>query len=183
MKISVNLLQESEQIASKVRRIGVLMQTGSIVLVVVFGIIVASLLSSTLFLSNRKSTLEEDIEDAKLAIESMRDVESKQFVVKQKIGFSQQVFQEYPSSHELLFTIFKFVTERATVSSIKISPSKGLISMSIKTNDVFSFVEFIKDLTSFSEEHSITRVLSKGFSRSEDGSYSFEVAISFQQEV
>ena len=83
MKLSINLLQESQKLRSRLQRMGLLLQTVSLVVLTVFGVIVFGILSYTFFLSSRYEGLMEDSREVKDSIKSMQSIESKQFLIKQ----------------------------------------------------------------------------------------------------
>lgn len=175
-KASVNLLKESKQISSKVRRVGILVQTISVVGLVVFGVLVFLLVGYSLFLSNKMSNLDEDIGKEKATISSYSAVEIIHILKKQKLSYLDQIFNENPSYYELLISLQRFSADRVDVNSLSFSSDVAVVNVEASSSDVFSMVSYLADLESFAEDYEIKTIVGNNFMRGQDGTYKYELS-------
>jgi len=179
MKISINLLQETQQIQARVRRIGLWLQTISTVVLIAFGVLVFLIISLTFWSDRQANRISEDIEDTKATIEKMRPLESKLLFVKQKLTFSGRVLSEHGVRQDLATGIYELSKEEVTLDHVAVAEDDDFLVFSATAKDIFSLVGFLDRLLSYAQEHEVTRVIGNSFSRAENGSYQFDISIFF----
>ena len=179
MKISINLLQETQQLQARLRRMGLALQSGSIIILLAFGAVVFFILSYTFWSDRQAARLSEDISEKKAAIELLRPLESRLLFVKQKLSYTGKVLGERGVRHELVTDLYAASTADVVVSDIAITEGADALSLSATTTDVFSLVKFLDQLLVFASERDITRISGGSFSRTENGNYMVEISLAF----
>jgi hypothetical protein len=181
MTVSVNLLQEAQQMRTRLRRAGLAIQSASIVVLVAIGLLVFFLLSYTLILARQEKRLAEDILEQEEIIESMRSLENKQFLIKQKLSLAHLVVREPSLKQDLVSRLYLFLAERATVSEVRTQWGDPFVNFTGLSGDVFSLVNLLNDLTGFSEEEEVERVVGNSFFRTQEEGYQFQITFEFEE--
>ncbi len=179
MKIAINLLQETQQIQARLRRMGLLLQTGSIVILVAYGIFVFLVISYSFWSNLQADRLSDDISKKKAVIEAMRPLEAKLIFVKQKLSFIETIVNEGGVRSDMVTEFYKEFSGEVKLSHLAITKGADALSLTVTTDDVFSLVEFLDHLISFAEENDFTRIAGDTFTRLGDGSYQLELRLYF----
>lgn len=181
MKRSINLLQEAQSIQLKLKRMGLLVQTASLVILGVFGALVAILLSYTLFLNRQHKKLVERISEQEKIVEDLRAAESKQLVIKQKLGLAKKIVDEPSLPYKLLNQAYLLASDSAEVVSAEASKGDQTVVFTVNIADVFALVGFMDELVDFSKENPVLKLVSNSVVRSQDLSYRFEFSLKVEE--
>lgn len=177
MKFSINLLQESQKLRARLKRIGLIMQTVSFFVLIALGVGVFILLSYTLVLSNQQKNISEQVAEKEKEIESYRLIEVKQFLVQQKLMFVVRAIDEYGVKHELVTDFYTFVRSYVQMDKLSISKANDMLIFDARALNVFELINFLEALVDYSEENKFSRAIASGFSRGSSGSYSFSIIL------
>lgn len=182
MKLSINLLQESQKIQSRIKRLGLMLQSASIVVLVVFGLIVFGLLSYSFIIKSQLEKVGEEIVKKEKMIELLRPIESIQVLVKQKASFVSSIVGEQSVEFLLASDLYKFSQGWIAVRGVQVLGDVGAITMSGSATDVFSLIEYFSSLSSYVEEQGIARVRATSITRGPEGNYLFGMIFDLVEE-
>lgn len=183
MRLSINLLQEAQQMQARLRRVGLYLQTGSIATLVAFGVVIFGLLSYTLILNRQLGRLEDAISEQMAIIESLRSVESRHLLVKQKLMLSRKALSEPSLPYEVLVDLYALADSAVAVGEVSAQKGVRLINLGGEADNVFSLVRFVGELSEFAQRNNSVRVIGKSFARSSDASsYRFNIVFEVSEE-
>lgn len=179
MRIKINLLQETQKVKTRLRQWGVLLQTVSIVILVIYGFIVFSIFSYSIFLGSQQNRVTKKIDDRKNTIEELRSVEIKHLLVKEKIGLIRGIFQDYGINHSKVTSLYSFLIDKIIVGDIKYAEEEGAIRFGGRVLDIVGFTSFMDEIVAYAQEESFSPVLLGEISRNDRGEYFFEIVMFF----
>ena len=177
MNISINLLKESQHLQARLRRMGLMLQTGSLVVLVAFAAVVFFTISYLVWSQTQANRLNSDIDQAKVSIEEMRPRESKLLYVKQKLSFATRVLGEPGLRHDLATELYRIAEGEVEVSHMTISGGDEAFRVEAQASDVFSLVRLLDLVMTFAGEHDINRISGESFTRTAEGGYQFSVLL------
>lgn len=174
MKISINLLQETQKIQTKIKRLGLLLQTISIVVLAVFGVIVFLVFSYSLFLTSRQNKLAEDISENKTKIEEMKPIESKYSLVYQKLMSIDKAINTHEINNQEAIDYYNFSRERVRLKDVSLKENSNEIKISLETDNVAYLVRFFEELVDFSSME-VDAIRIEGISYGQDSGYKVDL--------
>lgn len=180
MKVKVNLLQETQRVQQKLRRLGYLLQTGSVILLVVFGLLVISLISYTLLLKSRQDKLTTEISKVKDEIDALKGKEYKNQLFMMKVGSVAEVVQEHQLNCQSVIDFIDFAREKIEIKELTAAENSNKIMFSAETDSLSAFVGFIKEFISVAEELGIQNITNDGFDIDASGILSFEMSLTLR---
>lgn len=181
MKIKVNLLQESQKLQLKIRRIGLLLQTGSTVVLIGFGVLTVGFLSYTLLITRQQKGILEKIQTTESGIDKLRPVEYKNEVVKNKLILSSQLMEEHKVNHKLLMEFYEFAALRLSITELSMPENTNEFKFQGSAAGVTALVDFLEEFAGFAKERGINSVKSDGFNLNDDGNYDFILMMYFAE--
>ena len=182
MKLSINLLQETQRIKGRLRRMGLAIQSASVVVLIVFGVFIFLLFSYTLVLGRKQDNLSKSIAEQKTVIERMRPVEAKQVIIHQKLGLAGKVVGEPSLPYGLVSELY----DLSQGHNLKESKAQGVrgetvIQLQAKADDVFSLVSFLDALSDFAKERGAIRLTGSNFARTAEGTYRLQILFEIEE--
>lgn len=178
MKVTINLLQETQQIQARLKRIGLVIQSASIVVLVVFSGLAFIAFSYRLYLARRQERILNNISELKGQVERLRSKEARYLLVKQKLQFVAEVMKEPGTRYDLATKVYDLARKIVEVRSVSIDEA-GL-SISGEAPDVFALVDFIQELQEFSQERGVGAIQGESFARTTEGSYRFFITLELE---
>ncbi len=182
MKVSINLLQETQKVHSKIKRFGLLVQTISIVTLIGFGFIVFLVFSYALFLQSQFGHIAENIGERKSEVETFRAKETKQSLVSYKLKLGKRAIDTHSIRSDLATEYYNFVRERAQVIGVEVVENSLDVKLAIRSEDVFSLVTTLEAVERFAQSQGVQVIQSDGFSFEEDGSYEYSLTLTYPEE-
>jgi hypothetical protein len=181
MKVSVNLLQEAQKLRMRLRRIGLVLQSASVVTLGVFGILVFLLLSYTLFLGRKQANLSKSIVEQETKIEGLRAVEAKQLLVQQKIKLAETVVRDPSLPYDLATELYELAVTGPNVRSVSTVKGDGTVRLSSEVDNVLLLVESLDELVDFAKDHGVIVLMGNSFSRNDKGIYNFQITLTIEE--
>lgn len=183
MRVAINLLQESQKIKARLRRMGLALQTASVAVLIAFGVLVFLLFSYTLFLDSKNKNLSQAIEKQVAAVEELRVVETKQVLVRQKLKLASQVIFEPSLPYDVATDLFDLASSRMKVGGVSSAKGDEIIHLTkVEASEVFSLNNFLDELVEFAKQHNAKLLMADSLSRGGEGSYSFQISITYEGE-
>lgn len=182
MKAAINLLQETKHLEARVRRMGLALQTVSIVVLVAVAAVAFLLMSYTFLVARQRVRLDDAIARQKSAIEALRPLESKHVLVKQKLSASEKVVSEPSIPYTIGLAFFENASQQSAVQGMNTGRDITGVTIGGTVGDVFRLVSLLDRLVSFSQEHGALRLTGEGFNRSPDGEYQYSLILETQSQ-
>lgn len=154
-----------------------MLQTASVISLLVLAVIVFLLLSYTLIVGRQVDRLEAATQKQKDVIGSLRPVETKHVLLKQKLSFAEKIISEPSIPYEVALDFFVIAHQESSVLGMDTGKETPGIVLGGSVPDVGSLVVFLDRLVAFSKEHSAIRLIGEGFNRTPEGEYQYTVLL------
>jgi len=152
------------------------LKVGSLVLILAYCLIAGAVFSYWLFLSQQTAKINNEIAVKKTKIASLKEVESLQLVLKQRLSNLDKFFsaKKGPSFDRLLTFISQTSTE-IKVKDLKIAENK--MNFSGIAPNMAALEKFLQDLKSETSSALFDKITLSSVDRQEDGSYLFNLLL------
>jgi len=150
------------------------LKVGSLVLILAYCLVAAAVFSYWLFLSQQTAKINNEIAVKKTKIIRLKEVESLQLVLKQRLSSLDKFFsaKKGPSFKGLLAFIGQISTE-IRVKELKIAEDK--MNFSGIAPNMATLEKFLQDLKSEESSALFSKITLSSVDRQEDGSYLFNI--------
>ena len=129
MNKEINFLKEKASILRKKSKHLFILKTGSLVLLVLYGLAVLAVFSYSFVLKKESDVLAERTSQTKERIEKFQPVETKQVYIKSKIESLTEIFASQRENQKIIEAVFTFLPEGISVTGFSIG-EKGWVTFS-----------------------------------------------------
>lgn len=151
MNKSINFLKkQASQIKVKQQRF-LYVKIGLIIGLTVYVITVVLLILYSLILSKQQTVIQGQLTDTKKSIESLKSVESKQILLKNKTASLTEILVSQKQHQKLIETIFQLIPEGVMINGLNINQS-GSVNFSAITQDLPLLTGFLNSLATYASE-------------------------------
>ena len=180
MKVALNLLQETQKIRNRIKKIGILLQTISVGILIGFGVVVLIIFSYSFYLSSKADGIYEDIKQEKNSIEKMRPLETKHVLIQTKLTKISQAMDEHLMKQERAIEFYNFIRNRALIKAVALTENSNQLKLNFQTENVLSLVNLLVDLVNFSLQNETIKVETNLVSFNQEGFFDVDLIITLE---
>jgi len=152
------------------------LKVGSIMVLLAYLLVVAAVFSYWFFLERQGVDINREIAAKKTKIESLKEVESLQVVLKQRLSTLDKFFlaQKGTTVDDLLAYIGQ-VSSQIEIKELKINENK--VNLSGSATNILTLENFLQELKNENSSVLFSQVILSSLDRQEDGSYFFNLVL------
>jgi hypothetical protein len=157
------------------------LKVGTLVLILAYCLASAAVFSYWLFLSNQTSKVNNEITVKKTKIAALKDVESLQVVLKQRLFSLDKFFssKKGASNFNNLLAFINQISADITIRELKIAEDK--MDFTGLAPNMMVLENFLKDLKGDESSSLFSKITLSSIDRQEDGSYLFSVLLEIKK--
>ncbi len=152
------------------------LQVGSFLALLAYCLMVGATFSYWLFINKQASGVQQEIAQKKQQIEKLKDVESLQIVLKQRLSTLGKFFStQKETNFEDVLSLLGQITDEVKIKELKMS--EGKINLSGEAPNNLALEKFIQDLKNKPEGSLFSTITLSSLDRQENGGYFFSLVL------
>ncbi|MBM3205378.1 hypothetical protein FJZ41_00800 [Candidatus Shapirobacteria bacterium] len=177
MREQIDFLHGERAAREKKARVLRLVKVGSILILLTYCLVVAAFFSYSFFLTTQAKSVNRQAEAKKAQIEALKDVESLQIILKQRLSSLEKYFAGQKGVDlPRLLDYFNQTTYALNLTELSLS-TNGAVTLSGEAANPLVFGEFLEIINNESSGELFSQITLSSLDRKEDGSYSFSMAL------
>lgn len=169
--ISINLLPAQFKIDQKAQRKFQLVQTISIIVLLLLIFISSVSIAIRILQSKDLEVLKQEVKVSQDRVSSLKDKEASVFVLKNRLNMIGEITKAPSKNNSLIYnTILSLIPPNVSISSISLDRSGTVVTSTI-TPDLKTLELMIESMTSKSSFEIISKIDFESLSRGRDGTY------------
>jgi Tfp pilus assembly protein PilN len=177
-RTNINLVRARHHKLKQQKILFAKIQTVALVVLVAYGIFLASVVSFRAIEKSQLKKLESKIQTERKLLEDLRPIQIKQEVVKQKLDLIGAYFDNIQNTRKMFLKVYAAIPEGVSLLETTWGENESSIRLKGDATDVYAmnaYLDVVDDL--MAEEH-FEEVGFESITRSEDALYHFETAFS-----
>jgi type II secretory pathway component PulL len=172
MKFRINLLQESQKFQSQIGKYGLILQSASVLVLIVFVVMTFFVLSYRTYLAFEQGAVKKQVEELKTAIKGFEQLETKYTYKEQRVSLIHNIMKEHVIDHGILFNFYDELGSLASIDSMKILENEKKFDIQLNASDPFAFEKAIKFIAEYEYDYTTNEVSSDKIQMSGEKGYS-----------
>ena len=182
-KASINLVRARHHKLKQQKILFAKIQTVALVVLVAYGVFLASVVSFRALENSQLKKLEAKIKSERLLLEELRPIQIKQEIVKQKLDLIGEYFAGIKNTRKIFLKVFATVPEGVSLSETTWGENETKITLKGDANDVYAMNSYLDVVDNLMAEDQFEAIGFESINRSEDAMYHFETAFSLEPSI
>lgn len=182
-KASINLVRARHHKLKQQKILFAKIQTVALVVLVAYGVFLASVVSFRALENSQLKKLEAKIKAERLLLEELRPIQIKQEIVKQKLELIGEYFAGIKNTRKIFLKVFAAVPEGVSLSETTWGENETKITLKGDANDVYAMNSYLDVVDNLMAEDQFEAIGFESINRSEDAMYHFETAFSLESSI
>lgn len=179
-KTNINLVRARHHKLKQQKILFAKIQTVALVVLVAYGIFLASVVSFRALEKSQLKKLESKIKSERQLLEELRPVQIKQEVVKQKLDLIGAYFDNIQDTRKMFLKVYAAIPEGVSLIETTWGENESSIILKGDANDVYAMNDYLDVVEDLMAEEAFEKVGFNSITRSEDALYHFETAFSLE---
>lgn len=179
-RANINLVRARHHKLKQQKIVFAKIQTVALVVLVAYGVFLASVVSFRALEKSQLKKVERDIASERQALEELRPIQIKQELVKQKLDLIGTYFAGIRDTRTLFLKVYAAVPEGVTLSETSWGENETKITLKGDANDVYAMRSYLDVVDELMADEAFASTGFASINRSEDAMYHFETAFSLK---
>jgi hypothetical protein len=176
----INLLQ-AEEISSQEKKRNHLLKLGTIFLIIFYCLAVLAIFSFGLVVQKEHQVVSDKIKSQKIQLASLEDVESTQFLLKQRLSsLAKIVKMDRPLAAEWLNYFDNFASDGLSLEEVSWSPT-GQVTLAGMAGNALYLTDFLDHLKKETASGKLAQSILISATRHPEGTYDFSLEVAVRE--
>lgn len=175
-RANINLVRARHHKLKQQKIVFAKIQTVALVVLVAYGVFLASVVSFRALEKSQLKKVESDIASERQLLEELRPIQIKQELVKQKLDLIGAYFAGIRDTRTLFLKVYAAVPEGVTLSETSWGENETKITLKGDANDVYAMRSYLDVVDELMADEAFASTGFASINRSEDAVYHFETA-------
>jgi Tfp pilus assembly protein PilN len=179
-RTNINLVRARHHKLKQQKILFAKIQTVALVVLVVYGIFLASVVSFRALEKNQLKKVETKIKSERQLLEELRPVQIKQEVVKHKLKLIGAYFDNIRNTRKMFLKMYAAIPEGVSLTETTWGENESSITLKGDANDVYAMNAYLDVVEDLLADEGFSDVGFESINRSEDALYHFETSFALE---
>lgn len=182
MKQEIDFLKGQRSEREKKLKLLRTIKTASIVVLLAFVLITAMIFSYWFYIDSQNQKINKENSLKRTKIESLKEVESLQIVLKQRLSTLGKFFKEEKRTQFIkTLDFFSQIPQGINLKELSLTDTDNKVNVSGDSNDILNLAEFLESLESQESQNVFSQITVSSLDKKEQGGYSFSLLMEIKK--